>query len=110
MCLSELQHNLSLCISPSLSFHPSSQGVVSVGHQLPGCETQQLGSMGDQTGNGAKWKQFLGGPVPKEGLLHSRRVGLKDYIFFCLLLGSGLVLWQQMCDQFGMRINEAKGF
>ncbi|CAF94815.1 unnamed protein product, partial [Tetraodon nigroviridis] len=53
-------------------------GVVSVGHQLPGCETQQLGSMGDQTGNGAKWKQFLGGPVPKEGLLHSRRVGLKD--------------------------------
>lgn len=79
-CFSRAHLNSGLT-SPSaslpLSFHPSPQGVVPVGHQLPGCETQQPGSVGDQTGNGAG-KQFLGGAVPKEGLLHSRRVGLKD--------------------------------
>lgn len=56
--------------------------MVPVGHQLPGCEAQQPGCVGDQAGNGAG-KQFIGGAVPKEGLLHSRRVGLKDKTFFC---------------------------
>lgn len=82
-CFSRARLNSRLT-SPSASLplsHPSPQGVVPVRHQLPDCETEQPGSVGDQTGNGAG-KQFLGSAVPKEGLLHSRRVGLKDYIFF----------------------------
>lgn len=50
------------------------QGVVPVGHQLPGGEAQQHGGLGDQAGNGTG-EQFAGGDVPEERLLHNVTVG-----------------------------------
>lgn len=82
--------------------------MVPVGHQLPGREAQQPGGVGDQTGNGAR-KQFLGGAVPKEGLLHSRRVGVmskkkcfygyKCVIYSRCLMDKGLLSTSQQYPQ-----------
>lgn len=50
--------------------------MVPVGHQLPGGEAQRPGGLGDQAGNGTR-KQFAGGDVPEERLLHRLTVGSK---------------------------------
>lgn len=52
------------------------QGMVPVGHELPGGEAQRPGSLGDQAGNGTR-KQFASGDVPEERLLHRHTVGNK---------------------------------
>lgn len=56
----------------------SPQGVVPVGHQLPGGEAQRPGGLGDQAGDGTR-KQLAGGDVPEERLLHRVTVGSKAH-------------------------------
>lgn len=101
--LSLFSPSLSLSLALCFFLHPSPQGVVPVRHQLPGCETQQPGCVGDQTGNGTR-KQYVGSDVSEKGLLHSREVGWNlcvsccfFFVLFCQQLGSVplfyFVLW-----------------
>lgn len=74
-----------------------SQGVVPVRHELPGGEAQRPGGLGDQAGNGTR-KQFAGGDVPEERLLHSDTVGnkLRFFVFFTFL-GQKCPVGLQVC-------------
>lgn len=82
------------CVSPP----PSLQGVVPGGHQLPGCETQQPGGVGDQTGNGAG---IAGGDLPAKGVLHVRQVGPRRGCCALLSLWAGLMKNDCCCSTEG---------